>query len=415
MGPYALRVARKHEAIHVDVIDLRFICIGHADFQISVHVMLVVHQNGYLINVVFHAVQGVGRVVDGQLLTAVNIRLLCGGKYQLAGLDSLGIHHHIRSLLVGVPVGTHILICIEIQLRAGKLIAAAQGAGLLNQTHIPGGIGLLEVCVNPVAHIVETVILMQVVGLCGELSGSREGVIGSVLADVQLELAHGAVDSIIGIAVARALVDGQGGNRLLASQINVHRKRTSRLGVLIRIGVQIAVDQSCGMRRVEDLSAVIGNRHLPGASVQHLGRFLDFPCFLKGSVIEANLGACELFGASDGCACLYYTDILRLRLLIKIDVYQIAHIVEVAFLVQVVICLGKFACGHLLIGFAIRACIDLIAAHGAVGSVIGIRIARPLVDGHGADGLRLAQIDIQSKRMSADGVLVRIGGEIIVK
>lgn len=52
--------------------------------------MLVIHQDGYLINVVLYAVQRIGRIVNGQLLAAVDIRLLRRVKYQIAGLDSFG-------------------------------------------------------------------------------------------------------------------------------------------------------------------------------------------------------------------------------------------------------------------------------------------------------------------------------------
>ena len=417
MGPHALRVARKYKAIHVDVINLRFILVGYADFQVGVHVMLIIHQHGYLIDVVVYAVHRIGRIVDGQLLTAVDIRLLCGLKYQFTGFDGLGGgRRNVRRLLVGIPVGTYVLICIEIQLCAGELIAAAHGAGLLNQTHIPCGIGLLKVRVNPVAHIVEAVLLMQIVGLFRKFSGSREGVIGSILADIQLEFAHGSVETVISVAVARTLVDGQGGYRLHASQVDVHCKRTSGLGVFIRIGIRIAVNQSCCMRVVKYLSAVIGDGYLPGASVQSFRRLHDFLCLLKGSGVETNLSAGELLGASDGYACLYYTDIPRVYRMAKIGIYQIAYVVEVAFLMQVVIRLGKFALGYfIIIGYAIGACPNLIAAHGAVGSVIGIRITRPLVDGHGRDCPCFTQVDIQSKRMSADSVLVRIAAQLIVK
>ena len=82
---------------------------------------------------------------------------------------------------------------------------------------------------------------------------------------------------------------------------------------------------------------------------------------------------------------------------------------------QVVIRLRKFAFGYLLIIFAVVACVDLVSAHGSIGSVIGIAKARALVYGHGRDRLRLAQIDVQGERMSADGVLVRIAVQIIVK
>ena len=102
---YALRVVRKYEAIHIDVIDLGLICIGYADFQIGIHVMLVIHQDGYLINVVVYTVHSIGRIVNGQLLAAVDIRLLRRVKYQIAGLDGLGGGAaDVRSLLVGIPV-----------------------------------------------------------------------------------------------------------------------------------------------------------------------------------------------------------------------------------------------------------------------------------------------------------------------